>query len=485
MWGYRMLLDTDNKRGGNNLNGNTQSDDKNNVYAIEVHDLVYSFPDNTKALDGIDLRIKTGTKVAFLGSNGAGKSTLFLHFNGSLRPTSGEIVLNGASLSYDAASLQRIRKDVGMVFQNPDEQVFAPTVRQDVAFGPLNLDIPKDVVRADVDYVLKLTGMDKFADKPPHHLSRGQKKRVAIAGVLVMEPDVIVLDEPTSDLDPAGSEEMMELLDELNHRGKTIIISTHDVELAYQWSDYIYVLNGGKVVAEGNPPEMFAHKDILRESRLKLPFLLDMYNMLKDRHLIVDRSPPTNALGLLDSIEIKGLKNACCIDQVAAGDRVSLIRMKEGREGISGEIISVAPDNSDRGLSDTIFAKKDATGEGIVVHSGDGERIIVKGAENCLGNVGRIFIYNMAIFKRDELIRLIEENDLCVGAMGSKSKLLVIAEDIPIDEVSDVINKSLLNAMCGRDCLILTNGGMVEHARNRIVEYCTNINIDIIVELVN
>src|SRR5665648_201533 len=327
-----MAFNNDDDCRGNNLNrnNNTENNDKNNVYAIEVKNLIYSFPDGTTAIDGIDLRIKTGAKVAFLGSNGAGKSTLFLHFNGSLRPTSGEIALNGAPLSYDTASLQRIRKDVGMVFQNPDEQVFAPTVRQDVAFGPLNLDISKDVVRRDVDHVLKLTGMDKFADKPPHHLSRGQKKRVAIAGVLVMEPDVIVLDEPTSDLDPVGSEEMMELLDELNQRGKTIIISTHDVELAYQWSDYIYVLNGGRIVAEGNPQDMFAHTEILKKSRLRLPFLLDMYNMLKDRHLIVDKSPPANALGLIDSIEIKGLKNACCSDTVAVGDRVSLIRIKNG-----------------------------------------------------------------------------------------------------------------------------------------------------------
>ncbi|MCK5660365.1 MAG: ATP-binding cassette domain-containing protein [Methanosarcinales archaeon] len=455
-----------------------------NRCAIEVKNLVYSFPDGTRALNGIDLRIKRGAKVAFLGSNGAGKSTLFLHFNGSLKPTSGTVLLDGAPLSYDASSLQSIRKNVGMVFQNPDEQVFAPTVKQDVAFGPLNLDIPQDVVRVDVDNVLRLVGMDRFAEKPPHHLSRGQKKRVAIAGVLVMEPDAIVLDEPTSDLDPVGSEEMMELLDELNQHGKTIIISTHDVELAYRWADYIYVLNGGKVVAEGNPQKMFAHKDILKESRLKLPFLLDMYNMLKDRHLIVDRSPPTSALGLLDSIEMKGLKNACCSDEVAAGDRVSLIRMKE-KGGTTEDNESDIPGNSDGGLSNTIFARKDATGDGIVVHSGDGQRIIVKGAENCLGTVGRIFIYNMDFFNRNELIRLIEENDFCVGAMGSKPKLLMAEEHIPMDEVSDVINKSLLNTMCGRDCLILTNGGMVGHARKRIVKYCTKSNIDIMVELVN
>lgn len=461
------------------------SNNLDNIYAIEVNNLVHSFPDGTKALNGIGLRIKRGAKVAFLGSNGAGKSTLFLHFNGSIIPTSGTVVLDGVPLSYDASSLQSIRKNVGMVFQNPDEQVFAPTVKQDVAFGPLNLDMPQDVVRDSVDHVLRLVGMDKFADKPPHHLSRGQKKRVAIAGVLVMEPGVIVLDEPTSDLDPAGSEEIMELLDELNQQGKTIIISTHDVELAHRWADYIYVLNGGKVVVDGSPQEMFAHKDILKESRLKLPFLLDTYNMLKDRHLIVDKSPPTSALGLLDSIEMKGLKNACCSDHVVAGDRVSLIHMKNGRINGSAEIESAAPDNPDRGLSNTILAKKDATGEGIVVHSGEGHRIIVKGAEHCLGNVGRIVIYNMDLFNRDELIRLIEENDFCVGVMGSKPKLLVASEDIPVDEGVDVINKSLLNTMCGRDCLILTNGGMVEHARKRIVKYCTKSNIAIIVDLVN
>ena len=170
---------------------------------------------------------------------------------------------------------------------------------------------------------------------------------------------------------------------------------------------------------------------------------------------------------------------------MVAGDRVTLVRMKKDIGYKSENVESDAPYYLDKGTSNTILAKKDAAGEGIVVHSGEDGRIIVKGAEHCLGNVGRIMIYNMDIFNRDELIRLIEENNFCVGVMGSKPKLLVASEDIPVDEGADVINKSLLNTMCGQDCLILTSSGMVEHARKRILKYCIESNIEIVVELVN
>jgi cobalt/nickel transport system ATP-binding protein len=199
---------------------------------IKTEGLEYAYPDGTQALKGISIAIEKGTKVAFVGNNGAGKSTLFLHFNGTFRPGRGMVMIEGKPIKYDRKSLINLRKKVGMVFQDPDDQLFGPTVKQDVAFGPMNLNLPRDEVDRHVKYALKSVGMEAYADKPPHFLSGGQKKRVAIAGVLAMEPEIIVMDEPASGLDPQGSADIIEILDELNADGKTIVFSTHDVDLA-------------------------------------------------------------------------------------------------------------------------------------------------------------------------------------------------------------------------------------------------------------
>ena len=177
---------------------------------IETKDITYHYPDGTEALKKVNFKAAEGKIVALLGPNGAGKSTLFLHFNGILRPTSGSIIVNDDEIKYDKKNLMKVRQKVGIVFQNPDDQLFAPTVVEDVAFGPMNMGLSKEEVEKRVDEALKRVGMAEYKKKAPHHLSGGQKKRVAIAGILAMKPKIMVLDEPTSGLDPKGASQILE-----------------------------------------------------------------------------------------------------------------------------------------------------------------------------------------------------------------------------------------------------------------------------------
>ncbi|HKM42075.1 MAG TPA: ABC transporter ATP-binding protein [Methanocorpusculum sp.] len=182
---------------------------------IELKNISYKYPHGPKALDNVSFKINPGEKIALVGPNGAGKSTLLLMFNGMLKPDSGEILFNGKKVIYNREALRELRRRVGFVFQNPDIQAIAPTVYQDVAFGPVNLGMSRDEVRTVVSDSLNDTGLAGFERRPIHQLSGGEKKRAAMAGILAMNPDILVFDEPTSALDPAGSEDIMELLDEM------------------------------------------------------------------------------------------------------------------------------------------------------------------------------------------------------------------------------------------------------------------------------
>lgn len=271
---------------------------------IEARDVRYSYSDGPEALCGVSLAIDAGKKVALVGPNGAGKSTLMLMFNGIVRPTSGEVLFKGQTLKYDSRSLRDIRRKVGMVFQNPDDQIFAPTVEQDVAFGPVNLGFEREKVERYVSYALEYVGLSGYERRPPHHLSGGEKKRVAIAGVLAMEPEVMILDEPTSNLDPASSEELMEMLDELNCCDKTLIISTHDVELAYRWADEVVLMEGGGMLHRGSAQEVFSDLDLVKRARMKLPMVMEVYRELSGRGVLSQDRPPRNVLELTDLIEM-------------------------------------------------------------------------------------------------------------------------------------------------------------------------------------
>ncbi len=270
---------------------------------LETDNVTYTYPNGPAALAGVSVRIAAGSKTALVGPNGAGKSTLLLMLNGMLRPASGEVRFDGRPLAYDNRSLRDLRRRVGFVFQNPDVQIIAPTVEQDVAFGPVNLGLSPDAVRRAVRDALGYVGLRGYEKRPPHHLSGGEKKRVAIAGILAMEPAVLVFDEPTNTLDPASSEEVMELLDELASGGRTVLISTHDVELAYRWADSVILMERGGVLARGPPEEVFSDHGLLAAARLKPPALLDLYNELGLRGVIDRGVPPKSVLEFTDRIE--------------------------------------------------------------------------------------------------------------------------------------------------------------------------------------
>lgn len=260
---------------------------------IETKDITYEYPDGTKALDKVNFNVDEGKIVALLGPNGAGKSTLFLHFNGILSPSTGSVIIDGVTIEYNKKDLMQIRQKVGIVFQNPDDQLFAPTVLEDVAFGPMNMGLPKEEVEARVKEALLRVGMEGFEKKPPHHLSGGQKKRVAIAGILAMKPKIMVLDEPTSGLDPKGASQILRLLYKLNHEGITIVISTHDVDFVPLYASKVYIISKGKIIKEGTAPEVFEDVKTIRGANLRLPRIAHLMEILeKEDKLPFDKPYP-------------------------------------------------------------------------------------------------------------------------------------------------------------------------------------------------
>jgi cobalt/nickel transport system ATP-binding protein len=250
------------------------------MHLIETRDLCYSYPHSVRALEGINFIAPRNARIAVIGSNGAGKSTLFKHFNGIFKPTSGSILIRGEPIT--KANIREVRKFVGIVFQNADDQIFSPTVEQDVAFGPTNLGLDEETICHRVHEALKIVGIEDLADRVPHHLSGGEKKRVAIAGVIAMEPEVLVLDEPTAGLDPQGVHDLIGFINSLSKKyGMTVIFSTHDVSLVAEVADYIYVMNKGRFVAEGDVEQIFIQPDMLKSMRLDVPVLPKLLRSLQ------------------------------------------------------------------------------------------------------------------------------------------------------------------------------------------------------------
>lgn len=247
---------------------------------LEAENLSFRYPDGTKALDGLSIQIEKGKKIAILGANGAGKSTLFLHFNGILKPENGEIKFEGKKISYTKKKLKNLRKNVGIIFQDPDMQLFSSSVYQEISFGPLNLGLSEEKAAERVEEAMRVMDIYDIRDKPTHLLSYGQKKRISIADILAMKPEVIIFDEPTVWLDPRHSQEILEFIDQINRSGTTVILSTHDVDIAYKWADYIYVFSEGKIIGEGNAEEIFRNTPLLEESDLIKPWIIEVYEEL-------------------------------------------------------------------------------------------------------------------------------------------------------------------------------------------------------------
>ncbi|MFZ1831010.1 MAG: ABC transporter ATP-binding protein [Candidatus Competibacteraceae bacterium] len=247
---------------------------------LAVRDLGYRYPGGVVALQDVNLQVQKGRKLAILGANGSGKTTLLLHLNGTFRPTTGEIRLDGQPASYDRRSLIHWRRRVGLVLQEPDDQLFAATVEQDVSFGPLNLGVSELETRERVSEALAALRITSLAQRATHTLSFGQKKRVAIAGILAMRPEVLVLDEPTAGLDFHGVMQLLSVLRQLHEAGATLIFSTHDVELAYGWADEVAVFHEGTVRIQGETTAVLGHRELLHLTRLHPPLLLEVAQAL-------------------------------------------------------------------------------------------------------------------------------------------------------------------------------------------------------------
>ncbi|HWR26039.1 MAG TPA: ATP-binding cassette domain-containing protein [Methanosarcina sp.] len=430
---------------------------------LETRNLKYTYPDGTEAVQDLSIEIKKGKKVAFVGPNGSGKSTLFLLLNGTLKPKQGEVLFHGASFKYDSKSLRDIRKSIGIVFQNSDDQIFAPTVYQDVAFGPANLGYSKERVDACVQHALEHVGLSRFKDKPPHHLSGGQKKRVAIAGVMAMEPEVIILDEPLSNLDPVGADEMVDLLNEFNHFGSTIIISTHDVDLAYRWSDYVFLMSNTKLIGQGTPAEVFKNQELLKKAGLRQPSTLEIYHEIERRGLAYGRNSPKTVPELVNTLKPLDLMWVEVPPGVREGDSLNIGVMY-------GEYATQSP-----------YEAINAT----VLHIHPDGRAIVELKRKGI-KAGGVLLYDTENYSLPEIKQIIKEGEIVfVGAMGKKSKNLAEQDGIRLDVTSGVIDKSILMALCGKRCIILTAGGMVDHAHKRIREYVEKSGIEFTVGVIN
>ena len=256
-------------------------------WVIEAENLSYSYEENDrKALDGLSVRIGRGKKVAFMGGNGSGKSTFFLCLNGILRPDKGRVLIDGKPVSYTRKGLMDVRKKVGVVFQEPENQLLSASVFQEISFGSLTLGTEEETARTEVGQVIRALDITPFKDRPAHALSGGQKKQVAIADILVMHPQVMILDEPASALDAVHTKKVHELIRRLTEQGITVLMSLHDIDYAWSWADEIVLMDRGRVIRQGTPREVCEDEAALRQAGLERPAVLRIYEKLKEKGVL-------------------------------------------------------------------------------------------------------------------------------------------------------------------------------------------------------
>lgn len=253
---------------------------------LKVNDLYYSYDDGKNALNGINVIIHQGERIAIIGSNGAGKSTFFLNINGVLTPEEGEIRFHDIPIT--RKTLKKLRKNIGIVFQDADNQIVASTVKAEVSFGPMNLKLSREEVKERVETAMEYMNITEYADRPPHYLSGGEKKRVAIADIIAMEPEVIIFDEPTAALDPVNAAMLEDVLTRLSEEGKTLLVSTHDVDFTYRWAERVLVFCGGEIIADDTPLAIFRNEEVVKKANLQRPMMLDVYESLVEAGLLAD-----------------------------------------------------------------------------------------------------------------------------------------------------------------------------------------------------
>ena len=341
---------------------------------IKTQDLHFSYstPDGASpvVLDGVDLNIEKGSFVAVLGHNGSGKSTLAKHLNAILLPSGGKVYVNGVDTA-DEAKLLDIRRTVGMVFQNPDNQIVANVVEEDVAFAPENLGVPPEEIRRRVDDALKAVGMYEFREHAPHLLSGGQKQRIAIAGVIAMQPECIVLDEPTAMLDPIGRSDVMRTIKQLNReKGVTVVIITHHMDEAAQ-ADRLVVMAKGKVVADGTPKEVFQDVEGLKAIGLTVPDALKAVGMYEFR----EHAPHLLSGGQKQRIAIAGViamqpecivldEPTAMLDPIGRSDVMRTIKQLNREKGVTVVIITHHMDEAAQADRLVVMAKGKVVADG-------------------------------------------------------------------------------------------------------------------------
>lgn len=255
---------------------------------LECQALHFAYPGGQQALNGLEIQFERGLRHVVLGPNGAGKSTLFMLLNGVLKPSKGHIFFEGEPLCHDRAGLRRVRSRVGVLFQDPDAQLLSFSVREDISFGPMNLGLKKPEIELRVEKAIEDCALEQLADRPVHALSYGEKKRVGLAGLLAMSPDVLILDEPTAGLDRKGRQIFMALLEALNQKGLTLILSTHSTDLAYAWADQAYVLQQGQRVAQAAKSEFPKAFRDFEAYGLSVPRCLELAECLMEKGLLKD-----------------------------------------------------------------------------------------------------------------------------------------------------------------------------------------------------
>ena len=248
---------------------------------LKAENLYYSYDDdNSHSLNGLSLEIKKGQKIAVMGANGSGKSTFFLCCTGILKPQKGHLFFKGKKYAYDKKSLLELRSKVGIVFQDPDNQLFSASVYQEISFGILNLGVAPEEAKKEVEKVIDYLEITPFRHKPTHALSGGQKKQVSIADILVMHPDIIILDEPAAALDPKHTQMVNHIVDQMTEAGITVLMATHDVDYAYEWADEVILFHEGKVLLHGSPAQVFSNKRVLAQTNLEPPAVLELFESL-------------------------------------------------------------------------------------------------------------------------------------------------------------------------------------------------------------
>lgn len=251
---------------------------------LEARNLSYSYEDSSSpALNGLSLSVARGSKIAVMGANGSGKSTFFLCCNGILKPDQGELLFKGQPVSYSKKNLLELRSKVGIVFQNPDTQLFCASVYQEISFGPLNLGIPEKEAAEAVENIIEALEITDFRHRPAHALSGGQKKQVALADILVMKPEIMILDEPFAALDPVHTRIIRQQIDKMCTSGMTVLLATHNTDYALEWADEVVLLKNGRVLSQDRPDKVLTDEKLLKETNLELPSVIRLHKFLCSR----------------------------------------------------------------------------------------------------------------------------------------------------------------------------------------------------------